>query len=150
MVHYKTQWHTTWSSLGQSKVKWGQFKKKLTSSLNRKWLRNKIFVPKFNFLKLWNCGLSDTTEINPILPWFVMSIRLFKLPSFFLFQPIKLTDKGPIRIRYFRSFPESSKGFCCLTSKISQTKDCHYSYVELQKNQYDSYCMSHKNDIISR
>ena len=97
-------------------------------------------------MKLWfiryNRDKSDFTLICHV-------DQTFQASKFFLFQPIKLTDKGPIRIRYLRSFPESSKGFCCLTSEISQTKDCHYSFKELYKNQFDSYCMSHKNDIIS-
>ena len=113
--------------------------KVLASSLNRKWPGNKIFVLKFDISKLWNCGLSDTTEINRILPWFVISIRLFKLPSFYrIGQSNCGADyQGPIRCKYFGSFPESSKGLCRLTSKISQTKDCHNSYKEIYHYLYE-------------
>ena len=78
-------------------------------------------------MKLWviryNRDKSDFTLICHI-------DQTFQASEFLSFQPIKLAVQGQIRIVHFRSFPESSKGFCCLTPKIGQTKDCHYSYKE--------------------
>ena len=54
----------------------------------------------------------------------------------------------PERRHHFGSFPESSKSFRCLTSKISQTKDCHNSLKRYQTSYI--ICMTHESDVIFR